>query len=558
VAGINGVLSNFNTSAGVAGPFVNGASVTFDDKVANGGHNGGVFSLNLSTAAGVYPSSVNISGGTAYTFSGIGGIHGIGGLNLLGTSSLTLANASNTYGGLTNISSGTLIAGATNVLSPNSPVLITGGTLDASGFNNSIPSLNISSGTLKLGASTVLTDIGTATFAGALNLVGTPAALPDILMTYTSETGAFATNNLPVGEGLSYSGGNLEVVAVVTGPSNLIWANTTGNGLWDTTSANWNNSSATVAYSDTSNPSLSAGDNVSFTDSNGGGSSYNVSITATVHPTSVTVTTNNAYTFNGSGGIAGPGGLTLSGSGSLTLNETNTYTGATNVTSGTLILGTVGALPSGTALIIGSGASVIANNLSTGLTVSSLSNLGKLDLSNNSLTITTASLATISSELAAGYNGGAWNGSGAVPEIVSSAAANDTTHLTALGVMQNGTGVLVKYTYYGDADLNGHVDGSDYSIIDNSALQEAGTGMPISGWANGDFNYDGVVDGSDYTLIDNAYNTQGAELAAAEVASTTAQIAGLGATSAVPEPATLGLLGIGVLGILGRRNRRHR
>jgi hypothetical protein len=66
--------------------------------------------------------------------------------------------------------------------------------------------------------------------------------------------------------------------------------------------------------------------------------------------------------------------------------------------------------------------------------------------------------------------------------------------------------VLVKYTYYGDANLDGKVDGSDYSRIDNAALNH------LTGWSNGDFNYDGVIDGSDYTLIDNAFNRQGAAL----------------------------------------------
>jgi len=77
----------------------------------------------------------------------------------------------------------------------------------------------------------------------------------------------------------------------------------------------------------------------------------------------------------------------------------------------------------------------------------------------------------------------------------------------------------------------------------------------ISGWQNGDFNYDGVVNGSDYTLIDNAFNSQGTQIAA-EIATPTAQIAGSGATSAVPEPTTLGLLGIGAISLLGRRRRR--
>jgi hypothetical protein len=64
--------------------------------------------------------------------------------------------------------------------------------------------------------------------------------------------------------------------------------------------------------------------------------------------------------------------------------------------------------------------------------------------------------------------------------------------------------VLIRYTFYGDANLDGHVDGSDYSRIDNGYLTHA------SGWFNGDFNYDGTINGSDYTLIDNAFNTQGA------------------------------------------------
>jgi hypothetical protein len=68
------------------------------------------------------------------------------------------------------------------------------------------------------------------------------------------------------------------------------------------------------------------------------------------------------------------------------------------------------------------------------------------------------------------------------------------------------TDVLLKDTYYGDTNLDGKVDGSDYSRIDNASLS------PATGWFNGDFNYDGLIDGSDYTLIDNAYNTQSAQL----------------------------------------------
>ena len=118
--------------------------------------------------------------------------------------------------------------------------------------------------------------------------------------------------------------------------------------------------------------------------------------------------------------------------------------------------------------------------------------------------------------------------------------------------------VLVKYTYFGDANLDGKVDGSDYTLIDNGFASDKTTPGSATGWYNGDFNYDGVVDGSDYTLIDNAFNNQGAQITTptALVASATDLVAGpVGGTSAVPEPTTLGLVGVAVTGLLARRRR---
>jgi Dockerin type I domain len=238
----------------------------------------------------------------------------------------------------------------------------------------------------------------------------------------------------------------------------------------------------------------------------------------------------------------------------------------------------------GTALNISSGAVVqIKNNPTFGSGTSKISSLsiagttsawtGQLDLANNPLVLesTTANrsadLVRVSNMVQQGFSGGTWTGRG----ITSSVAAADTTHLHALGVILNDNGqgsplypnfygqaaddnaILISYTYVGDTNLDGKIDGSDYSRIDNGYLHD------LTGWANGDFNYDGVVNGTDYTLIDNAFNTQGAAGAAPAVILTnqfaieTAQIA----SSPVPEPAGISLCAV-ALTVLSRRRKLKR
>jgi hypothetical protein len=183
---------------------------------------------------------------------------------------------------------------------------------------------------------------------------------------------------------------------------------------------------------------------------------------------------------------------------------------------------------------------------------------GTLDLSSNDLILHNGSTGTLFNQIAQGYAHGQWNTTGG---ITSSAAAADPTHLTTLGVIQNsqnqsptgtllyGSGgslgqfdgtnplasdVLVKYTYEGDANLDGQVTTADYTLIDNGYLTQS------TGWYNGDFNYDGTINGSDYTLIDNAFNTQAAPLRA-EIASPPVSITDQIALPAiqVPEPVAL-------------------
>jgi hypothetical protein len=75
------------------------------------------------------------------------------------------------------------------------------------------------------------------------------------------------------------------------------------------------------------------------------------------------------------------------------------------------------------------------------------------------------------------------------------------------GQTVDSTTILIKYTYAGDANLDGVIDGGDYGVIDNFVQ------VPNAfGYFNGDFNFDGVIDGGDYGVIDNNIQAQGTAL----------------------------------------------
>src|SRR6185436_5557373 len=142
----------------------------------------------------------------------------------------------------------------------------------------------------------------------------------------------------------------------------------------------------------------------------------------------------------------------------------------------------------------------------------------RVDLQDNKLIVSGGDVAAITAQIKSGFNlgGTLWAG----PGITTSLGGNGASSYTALGVIRNDfatvglpsgpifttfggqavgvNDVLVKYTYFGDADLNGQINSNDYFQIDTGLL--AGR----TGWINGDFDYNGVINSSDYFLIDNA------------------------------------------------------
>jgi hypothetical protein len=70
--------------------------------------------------------------------------------------------------------------------------------------------------------------------------------------------------------------------------------------------------------------------------------------------------------------------------------------------------------------------------------------------------------------------------------------------------------VMIRYTWLGDANLDGIIDGDDYFQLDDHVGQ---SGSSI-GYYEGDLNYSGNVDADDYWLIDANYSKAQAQPAA--------------------------------------------
>ena len=187
------------------------------------------------------------------------------------------------------------------------------------------------------------------------------------------------------------------------------------------------------------------------------------------------------------------------------------------------------------AVTVTSGGSVQIGRNSGRITISALTinSNGSLDITNNELIVDygngTDPKTQILQYLASGYNAGGWNGTG----IDSSAALSHGAY--GVGFADGADGVVsglisgqieIKYTLNGDADLDGSVTGSDFTILASNL------GKSVVGWDKGDFDYDGTVSGSDFTaLVRNLGKT--ANTAAVVLPSVT-----LLATSATTPPAS--------------------
>jgi fibronectin-binding autotransporter adhesin len=288
---------------------VSSNTLTFGGSISDGGSG---YSLSMTgngtlalTASNSYSGGTYVNGGTLALSAALTGTTATGILTVNdgGTLQISAAGDSQLSPSTLTLGSG---GGATNSFvavasTSTAPVHATNLVL------NGTTTITVKSGTLQKGFTYPLIAYDTPATGGGSVVLG---SLPPLMEGYLTDSGSL-------------------ISITITNVTSEIWSGA-ANGTWDTASLDWKTNGVTGTYID--------GAPVLFNDTATGTTSI-TNIPTVVSPFSVTVSNNSkAYSFAG-GTIGGSGALTKNGSGTLTLLNTNTFTGGTTITDGTLQLG---------------------------------------------------------------------------------------------------------------------------------------------------------------------------------------------------------------------------
>jgi len=535
-------------------------------------------SLTLGGAISVGNATLTINSSGTSQINGV--ISGTGAVTKSGVGTTTLSGA-NTYTGATTVSTGSLKYGASNVLSNSSAVTVSGGTLDIVSYDDTVAAVTLTSGAIT-GTSGVLTGSSYAVESGTISAI---LAGGGALTKTTAGTITLSGTNTYTG-GTTISAGSLQY-----GASNV---------LSDTTAVSVSSGAVLdlAGYNDTIG-SLAGEGNVTFGSGSltaggvGGNTNYSGIMSGTGSFTkagSGTVTLSGANTYSGgttisagslqygaSNVLANAGAIAVSGGGTLNIVSYDDTVAAVTLTSGA-ITGTSGvltgssyAVESGTISAILAGVGALTKTAAGTVTLSGANTYsGATTIDIGTLSVT----GTIADSAVAINSGGTLIGSGTVGDVVVASGGTFSPGLSP-GTLNSGAAVWESGgTYLWEINkatgLKGAPLGLGWDWLDITG------GLSITATSGSKFNLDlstMEVDASnfnnlqDYLWVIATASTGITSFSADKFDIDSALFTnalGGGAFgisqsgndinltfTAVPEPSTYALFGIGLLGLLG-------
>jgi autotransporter-associated beta strand protein len=534
-------LTGNNTYSGTT-TISSGSTVSAGNATASG-------TVGVGPVADAGSLIINRTDATVVSFANV--VSGVGSVTKLGSATVNVSG-SNSYSGGTTVSAGTLQLGAVNGIGTGA-LTVNAGAFDLNGFSPTVAGLSGTGGVVNNSA------VGTVSLT-VNNTSATATTYSGVIESTGGTLGLIvAAGTLVLAGANTYTGGS-----TVNGGALQIGAGGTSGSI---TGAVVDNSSLIINRSDTA-----------------------------------------GFTFGNS--VSGAlGSVSVTGTGTVTFTGANTYGGTTTVSNGTLVIGKVGALPTGGAVIDNSTLSIQAGSSLTPINPATITGSGTiaigtastpgylslgstsgaqttttasslvvapgstLNINNNSVLISftgsnTAADSAIFADLASGYNGDKWTGTG-----INSSNAAANVNLYAVGYVDgshdagtsiSGTNeILIKNTLAGDTNMDGTVNFADLlAVAQNFNKSTDSKGYPVD-WADGNDNYGSTVNFSDLLLVAQNFNKTlsagqlsqlpgsfSAAWALAELEVASAQ------SNNVPEPATATLMVVAAGGLLARRRRR--